>query len=88
MYTFCQSYYFVADMPNVLNCMYQLAQKELISVDLRLQIERFKHTFNKVVNHANFTVHQDDLLRILEYDGWYQMHINLIIFIFRNVSID
>ncbi|WAR25073.1 hypothetical protein MAR_010777 [Mya arenaria] len=61
-------YFFFADMPQVLNCIYQLWDLGVSGVDCLLQVERFKHTYNKVVNHADFSLEGYDTFRMLDYD--------------------
>ncbi|XP_052782725.1 uncharacterized protein LOC128218978 isoform X2 [Mya arenaria] len=61
-------YYFFADMPPVLNCIYQLWYHGVGGVDCLLQVERFKHTYNKVVHHADFSSEGYDPFRMLDYD--------------------
>ncbi|XP_052239402.1 uncharacterized protein LOC127850417 isoform X2 [Dreissena polymorpha] len=62
-------YYFYADMPFVLNCVYELKEKQLAKgVDTNLQFQRFKHTYNTLVNHQDFRRRRNNPLRMLEYD--------------------
>jgi len=42
----------VADFPNVLSAIYTLEKEGLIHVDIALQVSRFYHTYNKLVNHT------------------------------------
>ncbi|KAH3885702.1 uncharacterized protein LOC127840882 isoform X2 [Dreissena polymorpha] len=62
-------YFFYADMPFVLNCVYELKEKNLAEgVDTNLQCQRFKHTYNTLVNHQEFGRRLNNPLRMLEYD--------------------
>ena len=57
-------------MPNVLNCIHKLEDQHLAEgVDPRLQIERFRYTYESLVNHADFSLDEYRILEVLPYDG-------------------
>ncbi|XP_052239404.1 uncharacterized protein LOC127850418 [Dreissena polymorpha] len=72
-------YFFYADMPFVLNCVYELKEKNLAEgVDTNLQCQRFKHTYNTLVNHQDFGRRLNNPLRMLEYDDEQTNHFEVL----------
>ncbi|XP_052817900.1 uncharacterized protein LOC128243929 [Mya arenaria] len=72
-------YYFYADMPNSLNCIHQLKSLQLAEgVDPRLQIERFRYTYENLVNHVGFTVRDHSTLKVLPYDDCATTHFQIL----------